>query len=737
MNTRITVKQSGPVLRATVPLPAGHRWNPNGCPFALVSPQGKTLRAQWERVFDHERDGVRIAEVLALTPEAETGTYQLVAGRSADNFAIPQPMARAWFGGAAPRFELHHANGDVEVIQAEWASRTATDGQVLPLYERNGPVAMTRRFYCRHFVGWATIYHGLDVVEVDLIFHNGHPNSPHLFFKELRLLGLDNFNACQFVSAWPDPTLQSSTSNYITLVGRRADGKCWIFPQRYTRHWRFVIHSGSTDAASDASALAFGGGFGAADSWTSQYAWIPMNLPLPDLAGHPVHGPRMVAECQSQWAANKTALVNGTTIGGGVKPGAPGGRLGIFNVWGADYGGVTGGTDRELAHTLGICGALTAEPSAYLALQSEFAMTAYRTPIVLVESNGAPCRTIDWLDASGKPRGNWSVSAVDGRFALQNKQSGAFGFYPLSIPTLPATEYDAAEWDRFSTADGDGLAPHDWQHFVRAWSPAVALVLLRNDMIAKWTLQSWSEVWWMACLTDGKMAGEAALLKQYPNHGTTWGRAHGHGWAMAAATYAISGTPWRSQWVDRLMAFSDTMDIAQMSNGLRRAIPGFIKMGPMFVDANNQPLHAATTPDEEVYLELAWRGANNALSYPFDATIVHNSTARLVSDGFWDFAWGKVGYSGALPDWVAVRPVPRSATPYTTCPVHNNGDNAEVALVLAFVLFDGTADTRAREMIAKIAGSSSNPLASLLARNWTNLAIDDTAFLIAALQRNL
>lgn len=241
----------------------------------------------------------------------------------------------------------------------------------------------------------------------------------------------------------------------------------------------------------------------------------------------------------------------------------------------------------------------------------------------------------------------------------------------------------------------------------------------------------------MAQLTDGKMSAEAAQLRQYPNSGTTWGRAHGHGWAMCAATYALSNAVWKREWENRLMAAFDLLDSAQMVNGFRRATPGTIKMGSMFVDANNQPLYAATTPDEEVYLELAWRSISALLKYPADQTSVRSATVALVADGMWDFAWGKVNYTGALPDWVAVRPVPRSSTPYTTCPVHNRGDNAEVALLLGYVLFDGTANSRVRAMIAKITGSSTDPLGALMARTWTNLAIDDTAFLVAALQRNL
>lgn len=693
--TTITVLNTGPIVRATVPLGDSDRirWRSEVSPFSLRSASsGCTYPAQCERVTDDEDGYLRVAELIAVVGDDVSSTWDVIVDVKRDQAPTLDPEARDWVA-APPRWGWLDANGYQQVITTAWA----------PTYTRRGSECVTRKFFGSHVTGWVTVYRGLNIAEFDVIFHAAEANSPPWFFQSLWLLG---GGVC--VYAWPEPN-----ADHTMLARPQSDGKCWFIPQRGMRHYRFVMYGMSAGAKSVAWGLAHGHGWGVADSWTSVPAWEPMGLPLPTI---PTFDARMRQECQSQWVNNSAAITYGTTIGVGQKLGQPGGRVGLFNVWGSPYGGVTGGSDRELAHTLGICGALTGEPSSFLALQAELAMSTWRTPIGLIDALGHP-------ETASHP-GNWRISATDGRFSSNGQADGGFGFYAVHTPTLPSTIYDTDAYDRLVKT----YAPHDWQHFVRAWSPAVALVMLRNDPISKFMLNCWSNVWMMSQRTDGNLLGEMDTVDHYHGHGTVWGRAQGHGWAMVAATAAFHGRPFMLKHGSMMSSALHVLQRSQMSNGFRRAHAAITKDGPMFFEPDGvTPKYAVTTPDEEVYLELAQTGL---------ARMLHDSQrwrqTKALCDAIWFMGWN--GAPGAAPsDKIAVRPVPRASLPFDVAPARNGYDVAEVALVYAIALHAGVTSPAITAAVTQLAGGTP-PLPALIAKNWAKLVLDDTAFLISALQ---
>lgn len=672
------------VTRSTVPVPA------SGAPWT-ASVGG--VSSQVEVLSRYDQGAPMLLEVTSLG--LPVGVHDVVLGGGIVSRMEMTPAVRGFFGQPL----TFPALGEVQ-----WGK-----------WERSGPVYARRRFFGRRCVGWVTGYSGLDFVEVDLVVHVGTPGASPLSFPRLEMLVPGAVGAFH---AWPEP------NGFGTVLAQsRADGLQWILAQRFMRHWRFALPF-SSGAVWDAQSVVEGSSFAVCDAWLEDWAkWMPMGLPLPNLS--PSHAAYMNQRCDSEWAADAGAKQNGTTIGTNIVPGQPGGRVGLDVPWGVDYGGTTGGSDREEINRTALYAALTGNPNGLRALKAEFSMVAYRTPIALVDDGGRPCTWEDW-----RTKGPFTLSGTDGRFARSQQKDldGPFGFWANRMPTIGSSEYSLAEWDRMVVDDYDGLYPIDWQHFIRFWSPAVGLYQLSGDPIAKWSLQLASEVFKMSMETQGNARGELQTCLNLPGKGTTFGRAQGHGFALCGMAASISSNNWRARWRDLLSRFTDGVGLAQMvENGFRRAHKAYIKDGPPFFDAQGNALYATTTCDEEVYLEVALRACALGLGLPISGVVA------LAENAFWRCATEN-GTHGPS-DFLAVRPVPRNSTPFATIPARHHEDPSELALVVALARFSGHKSAALDGLTALLAGGSP-PLAKLLSKP-LDQHIDDTAFLISALQRGL
>ncbi|MCC7012305.1 MAG: hypothetical protein IT454_07085, partial [Planctomycetes bacterium] len=164
---RISVARPGPIVRATLPLAPGVRWNPLHSPFEIVD-GGEHLRAQWEKVATWPDGSVRIAELVAFDP-TPSAQYTVESGAQPDARAVPGPWARPWI--ESPPVVMV----DGAPVKTQWSS----------VSHRWGSVAITRRFFGAHVLGWVTAYHGQDVVALELVLHNGEPGSADFFFDSL------------------------------------------------------------------------------------------------------------------------------------------------------------------------------------------------------------------------------------------------------------------------------------------------------------------------------------------------------------------------------------------------------------------------------------------------------------------------------------------------------------------------------------------------------------------------
>jgi hypothetical protein len=202
---------------------------------------------------------------------------------------------------------------------------------------------------------------------------------------------------------------------------------------------------------------------------------------------------------------------------------------------------------------------------------------------------------------------------------------------------------------------------------------------------------------------------------------------------MSATTVRFLGDQRGATWSGLLRDFLEAMVLAQMpENGFRRAKKAYIKDGPPFFDANGNALYATTTCDEEVYIENAVQACALELEVP-----VPGGTDALASKAFWIAAFDD-GREPAASDYLAVRPVPRSSTPYLAgaIPARNHYDNSEIALVCALAKFNGQDSPENQRLVGRISGNPTNPLAGLLSKP-LNQHVDDTCFLISALQKGL
>ena len=701
---KLTLAQPSPILRAVVPLASPVRYDPLVCPFEVTAPNGAACKTQWDVVV---RDVAApafatVVEVTAAVPNVAS-TYGIFAKPHATARCVPGPWAQSLTDVTSPIFKIDGVH-----VDTAWASA----------HSKIGEVQRTRRFHGRNFVGWATVYDGLDVVELCFDFHAATIGSGPLFFSSLELVGA----FAGWSAAWPENFAVGPTS--LTLVAPRTDGQSHCLPQRTGRPFRLWLY-GNTNGMTAAQQLARASSFALCDAWTTTAAYGAQAQRVPDM---PLKKIEAIGYAHTRLAVNTNAITTGLTYGVGLTENQPGGRVDWLQMWGTSYGGVTGGSWREQFDRVGCCTLIGGDSVGVLELQSRAFGIANRMPTLIVTAQGTVPKLEDYLDASGAHVGGWRMSSADGRFDGGGAMDGPFGYHTAAPTTAPTNVADWAALQAYS--------PIDFQHHDRCFSSLVALAYLTNDEWAKWRLRQGSEAWRMSM--HSRMPGELAQVKAHPGLGTTWGRAHGECWSMCCAAYALSDGGWRQRWAPYLRDFVDVLLNAQMQHGLFRAWPADSKTGSQFpgcYDAvNNKPLHRVSKFTEESQLA-------NALACALGSVEVDAVRRGKVQQVLVHWASALQTYvGGRFPDWVAVRGPGPLDPPYVgVCPLEYGHDKYEVGGGIGHALRAspsvGTPDLSA--LVTAYTGSATKPLATALLWKLDGepTPIDDTLPLIAALQQ--
>jgi hypothetical protein len=687
---KITVRDPFPVVRATVPLPAGTQFNPHRCPYRLEHSSG--MRAgivQWEKVTR----APFVAEILASFQSAIAGDFNLVADPSPPLAGRAHPFGMAALSlDTPPSFSIDGARQDCAWGRAH----------------RTGPVAITRKFYARNFVGWLTVYDELGTVELSFDVHAANPGESPLVFHDLRLLM--PAPVAGWASAWREDC-GIGADGALILVAPRLDGKPHGLPQRTGRPFRIVVW-GDASQAGLGRAQADAAGVGYADTWTQLGAYGPQAQRFPVLT---TKRAEMAALAGARWSLTRNYIQNGLAFGVGTSEGQPGGRHDWLQMWGSPYGGVTSGSFRWQYDRFAVYFALTGETPALLEMRARAWAIAQRMPSLILGKRGNVPVLEGYLEISGAPKGGWRMSSADTDFEDQGRDDGIFDFHahrtPASIP---------ADWSEITS-----YVPIDFQHFDRAYSALVGLVWLENDPWAAQRLRVYSELWRMAQFTDGRLAGERAAVTQNLGHGTPWGRAHGLCWTMAAAAYAISDDIWRQRWDPYLLKAVEVLRLAQMPNGLFRA-------HATNKEAKEPPFDGAfaiTKGTEEALLVAALVAMNAQLH-----TISNGWLLTWAVAGLWDYLWNAGAWSKPA-NYVAVRPVPRSSTPFVDPPAVKGSDMSEIGAAIGYALAErGSANMVALDSLVRSYCGNLNPLQGLISRKVdAEPAIDDWLPLAAEL----
>lgn len=700
----VTIQAPAPVVRATVPLPAGHAWNERLSPVSLIAPDGTRCPTQWERVTDWPgTEDVRVAEILAAVPPAGGAvTYSLAWD--------PQRDSRPELTAYAARC-LSIPPG----LEVDGAPITA---HVLRDPVRSGKVAQTVRFHGRHFVGWLTGYAGVDAVELVLIAHNGEARSPVWYFDELAISGVGGVEA-----VGPEP-LVSVQGGRLVLVPARQDGKANFLEQRGWRRWHLWIHDGSQAAL--ARSMADGAGWGVSDQWGVVPAYQPHALPLPPVS--PKRRGELQAKAAADWTSIRSALAAGTPYGMGATSASGTGRVGFRHAWGQFYGGVTGGGYRY--QWAGLEVALTGSPAGLLELDVRFRMVADRQPVIACNRRGFPLLYEDWLTPDGKPKGGWRISATDGRFDNDGGAQGLgwstakSGIDPARVPP------EQAQLAKY--------APIDWQHHDRAHQVAVSLAWLNNDPSAKWALEQYAELWrWRE---STRLPAALTSAQSRPGLGTDYGRDSGHGYTVAAAAYAlVPGVRPRLELY--LHGYVDMLSAARMPNGLwqQRAHRKEAKVPPFGTGTVAQWAICKGTEDALMAGAVAAIGG----SVPGLRAEAGQLLRAHAVEGLWRFLWDSGRTGGAPTNYIGVRPVLSGQTgPPATDPalVPRDGfDSEEVSAALGYAAWadieaTGAISGEVRAAIRRYCGGALDSRAWLDALSLYKLKIDDVAPMRSALE---
>lgn len=685
---KFTVQSNGVgVVRATVPL-GSMKWEPNVCPFRVMGPSGPCV-TQWERVVAHpgDSDSVGLCEILALADDVGTFTLEPVATPTPDKRAIALHEAKTW---------------------SEKAPELWLDGSSAPLIQRPdmhraGPVALQRHYSNRLMNVWTMVFHGTNVCEVIVDFNRGEIQSAPLFFDTLLLKG--PFSG--YATEWTE-LCELTPEGDLLLVPKNLFQK-HALQQRNGRPFRIVVWWGANAEGYRAQALADDNGTGLDDGWQSfagSGSYGAQELRFPSLVP-PATKTKATNLARAAWALAQQCITGGLSWGVGVAhvgqppgPGVQGCRQDWMHPWGGFDGGQTSGSWRWIIDRMAVYFVLSGgETDAIRELRARAWGIAQRMPSLLLDHGGSIAELEGYVDNTGKPLLGWRMASDDSDFDKAGGKTldGPFGFAAVKAPT----EFDAYQ-------------PLNWQHFCRVESPLTALVWFTNDPWAAWRLKCYAELWRMSMFSGKRLVNESASVEATPHRGTSWGRAHGHCWAMAAAAFAIGGRRWQQRWAATLHQAYDTIRDAQMPNGLFRASMATSKDSSAFPgcwdDVHNKPLHKVTKMTEESQLANACRALSTQLRgkdepkvTPPEVLLWAMSQEDFLGCAFWN--------------WVAVANV--SGVPYMGVPPLMHGvDKTEVGCGIGFAreLVDADPSLDMSALVAAYTGSAADPLGALWAR---------------------
>lgn len=696
---KFTVSQPFPIVRACVPVPLDMRdvdlWHVDG-------PNGATLETQHEVVERDASGKPRVIEVIALNPTRATGQFQVHIGvvGAQSHRCIPGPFAAQRLN-VPPLF--------------------SRDGVLIPTTFDDTPptsdfLRARRSFHARHFRGWVTVYHGLDIVDIVIDFHNAECNSGHLAFDTLALVG----NNLDYATALPEPGM-FRTASALGLVAQRLDGLHHVLPQRIGRPWRLVLHDGTQ--SSTAMKYANGDGWGCAiDEWKATGAFQPQALPLPDLTSKGLEARNILA---NTWHAWQAAIQNGTSIGIGTNPGQPYPAQGSQTDWlhpaGQQYGGATSGSERYIYCLEGVLTAATGSYDGVLALTARSTLYAQRMPSLILDARGRPDTLEAHLDAAGKPLGGWRMSSANTQFDSGGGHvlDSSFGFSTnAAIPAGACPEF--TEQMKYAEIDA--------QHADRWYQPLVSLAYLTNDPWSKWRIRCHAETWRMMMFSANRLQDEFDRVMANTGHGTEWGRAHGESWTMCCAAYALSGDAFRNEWDSWITQAVGVLAAAQMANGLLRSSIATSKDGSVFAgcwDAvHGVPIYSVTKLSEESQL------ANFLQAYAGSVGHVDPERIALWSIAQQDFL------ASSFPAWAAVGPPDRTSPRFIGVSplIDSHKDKEEVGAGIGHGMWAGAPSLTT--LLTAYTGSASNPAQALLMNPLTRQPdVSDWPTMLSKLQR--
>jgi hypothetical protein len=741
---QIVVSEPSEFIRFTVPLRRGFDWKANACPFTVRvldgnegTPNEKRLQTQWERCVLYETPSgetpeIRVAEIIARHPDYPDGrpmTYELLEDVQREQPIKLTSFARAWLGDITVTFDGIHASCG---IPREQHARLGTRDV------RDGALVLTRFFSVLGMRGYMTCFTGRDVVLFELELHAGQADTPHLFFDALSIAceALGTRQTYGVECAQIDTGVHGGKGS-VTLIDKRPDSAFNFLRQQGRRHFRFAVYPmGAEDDRSFASDIVENRGWGMCDEWLTQPAYQAHGLRLP------VPTPSLAAQAESfvSGEANKlnAAIAQRTMVGIGTQVGTPNGLTQHFQTpWGSNYGGVTGG---GFIYVVDGCEVYwSCESKLLKELQTRLRLTADRMHTSLWMDDG----TLPDLDSHT----GWRGSGVDGRF--ETNRSGTWDFHTalarqsadltLPVSRIPGDFTRMAAW-----------APIDYQHYVRCFSAANALAWLMNDHLAKDYVHDLALNFQMSMTTDARVGGEHIRVFSAPSKGTKFGRAHGWGTVCLASSYALGGQSIRRRLHPMLLQLAGIFGNAQMPNGLLQAhvnnkVAGSPTVFPGLFDMSVSPpklLGEFTQNIEDCIMvggarAMVGSGALDAKAWDPERRKLLDLMRTHAPVGIWGFLWANGQRSG--PAQYAI------TKGWDGVPLRQPGgtqgtDSDMVGAVIGYAIDaqleqNGAVDALTEQIIERYCGDTTDPLGALLGRTLYKLNLDNTAPLIAALQR--
>ncbi|HEX5052077.1 MAG TPA: hypothetical protein VFZ65_09915 [Planctomycetota bacterium] len=759
------------VVHGAVPLPPGHQFDDNTCPFSLYLDNTRLL-TQWEPIAYRADGSLMTAEFLGVVPRGTmtVGSRQRFLLRyapSADpdlSFSngtafVGQMLLRAKdvYGSAyeaaltqPKRFRFGAAQITME-YQARLVPVQVVAGSPLP---QLGAAQV-----------WISARAGTGVYEVVLNYHNGSSQHPtwNIYFKSLELL----FPSSHLPLAMHPETMAGSTyiegTRIVLPLIREIPNKMQFLQQRGEHDFRYFLYPAAAPGSQDADALAKRIGWACAldvetnpvthtRSWSfvnSQTpGYFPQALPMPTL-DH-VAAPAGLVSFQKATLTSELQVTQ--SVGESIPSENP-----IFldscfcNPFGAKYGGATGGTNIHPFE--GVETLWTGNEDGLLLAQMVMRCYQDRQPGAMYEDDGQSFRPDDpqYLNANGSQPYN----LFDNVFIQTWQAPGGNADAPWEWDQTDRSHEQRVEAvgkvppyrDLLWSLDPDfGWKPVDAQHRFRISRMMKMLVYLDNDPLARRRLEADCELM-RAAFYDGPGGRLSGFLGGQEHIGGFFGREHAEAADAAAAAYATAKPAWRSQWKAWFDKLHEVLLHLQTPGGCWQAMTA----GKPFEDPPFESQFRVCQPREHMFTMHALRAVKEMVYGSGVDTIRHDeANLMLIAAGqaIWRLMWrwhaDQSGPDGdGAWDKVAVGPL-GNVTPaqmYTQHTDHPSQqyladiDSYQTGVGLTY-WFAEVPPPMTGEMSAAMVTfwSSTNVLASALAQGIAN--IWNNAALIAYVQKN-